>query len=213
VTGWQDFDPGAARLLLVGPILAAAPDLSHLAAAGLADMPQVAVDRGINFSAKPVLWAGDGDSGAAPADIPAMLKKDQDKTDLRFCLDGIRGWRWRSLHLIGFIGARRDHELANYGEIFSEIKRRPAMETAVFYDQELRPQVQLFPAGEHRFARRGLFSLLVLDAASITIAGECRWPALDLPLDPLSGRGLSNEAFGNVTVRASQPFALIFADD
>src|ERR1035437_15013 len=116
MTDWLQFDKGTKSLLLVGATLESAMPLSFLS-----DVPQIAVDGGISFARNPVLWAGDGDSGSIPSDVQVFLKHNQDETDLRFCLTSIRLWQWTELHLIGFLGERRDHELVNFGEIYAEM--------------------------------------------------------------------------------------------
>jgi thiamine pyrophosphokinase len=203
---WQKHDPGAESLILAGPVLSAplAPT------AELRDVPIVAVDGGIRFAKGAFLWAGDGDSGSAPAHIPAMRKKSQDVTDLRFCLNGIYGWHWRDLHLFGFIGARRDHELANFGEIHAELKRRRKFARGVFYGQDLKPMAVFYPEGEHDFTHHGLFSLLAFEPVTVSLSGKCAFPAEDLALAPLSGAGISNEGSGAIRLRAGGPVAVFF---
>lgn len=202
--GWSDLDKGTERLILVGPL-----QENAVRVAGLDDVPQIAIDGGSRFAANPVLSAGDGDSGHAPESIPAFIKHNQDITDFRFCLDGIRHWRWKELHLFGFLGERKDHELANFGEIYAEMKMRSAFVTAVFYSKENIPQVRFFQTGEHTLDLHGLFSVLVLEPAEITISGACRYKAERMLLPPLSGRGISNEAFGKVKISSSGPFMFL----
>ena len=203
---WRELDKGAEQLILVGPARKSPlPDV-----AGLENVPQLAVDGGGHYAVNPVLWAGDGDSGAPPQSVPAFIKHDQNITDLRFCLDGIRGWRWNALHLFGFLGGRRDHELANFGEIHVEMKARTAFSKAVFYGEDNAPQMYFFQAGEHAVANlHGIFSVLVLEPAEITITGECRYPVEKASLQPFSGQGVSNEASGTVKFTASGPFMLL----
>lgn len=204
---WQRHDPGAESLVLAGPVLTAPLSLP----ATLADAPVIAVDGGIRFAKQAFLWAGDGDSGSAPAKIPALRKKNQDETDLRFCLNGVRGWRWRELHLFGFIGARRDHELANLGEVHAEMKQRRKFARGVFYGGDLKPLAAFYPEGEHVFAHTGLFSALAFEPVTVSLSGKCKFAADSLMLEPLSGAGISNEAAGEVRLRASGPVAIFFA--
>jgi thiamine pyrophosphokinase len=210
---WHGLDPGAESVILAGPVLKgplAPPSLNVL---GLADTPQIAVDGGIRFAHNPILWAGDGDSGVAPRHIPAIVKAAQDETDLRFCLNGIRSWRWRDLHLFGFIGARPDHALANFGEIHAEMKQRSRFQKGVFYDENLRPLVVFFAAGEHVFTHEGIFSLLVFERSAVTLSGKCRYPAEGLVIEALSGAGVSNEASGDVRLASGSPVAIVFPDE
>lgn len=206
---WQSHDAGFDRLVLVGPVMAApllAGDVAHL---GLAGVAQVAVDGGIEYALKPVLWAGDGDSGSSGT--PVVFKDNQDETDLRFCLNGVRGWNWRELHLFGFLGGRRDHELANFGEIHAELKTRANFTSAVFYDDKLEPAVRFFRAGAHCVNISGVFSLLALEPAVADISGDCDYAAAGVSLPLLSGRGISNRGRGMVDIACTAPFMIIAA--
>lgn len=209
MTGWAQHDPGAETLVLAGPVLNRPLPRNILTQAGIADAPQIAIDGGMRYASSPFLWAGDGDSGAKPTKIPAFVKHDQNETDLRFCLNGIRDWHWRELHLFGFIGDRRDHELANFGEVYAEMKQRRKFQKAVFYDEGFRPHVLFYPSGEHIITRLGLFSFLAFERSDVSIEGRCRYPANALQIPALSGKGLSNEGAGEVTVRCSNPFAIV----
>lgn len=205
---WEQHDPGAESLVLAGPVLIQPLGAPQLGAIGLGSTPVIAIDGGIRFAASAFLWAGDGDSGRAPGNIPAMIKKNQDETDLRFCLNGIRTWRWHELHLFGFIGERRDHELANFGEIHAEMHRRPQFSRGVFYGGDRKPLAVFYPAGAHNFTHQGLFSVLAFAPVKISLAGKCRYPADNIMLEPLSGAGISNEATGLVNLRTTSPVAV-----
>ena len=205
ITEWSKLDKGSERLILVGP-LQQSPLLDP---PGLKDVPQIAIDGGARSAVNPVLWAGDGDSGNAPEGIPAFTKYSQDITDFRFCLSGIRSWRWNALHLFGFLGGRRDHELACFGEIQAEMKARIPFSRAVFYGSDNLPQVQFFRAGKHSVELRGAFSLLVLETAVVTLSGDCRYKTTATALGSLTGQGISNEASGVVEISATGPFMLL----
>ncbi len=203
-------DPGAENLVLVGPVMKWALSPAQLDAHGIASAPQVAIDGGIEFAHNPFLWAGDGDSGGKPKNIPAAMKENQDETDLRFCLNGIRLWSWRELHLFGFVGQRRDHELANFGEIHGEMRRRPEFRRGVFYSSNFTILAAFYSAGDHIFKHQGLFSTLAFEPATVTIWGDCRYPATSLPLEPFSGAGISNFASGDVRISSDKPVAIFF---
>lgn len=204
---WQSHDAGADRLVLVGPVMVApmlAGDMDRL---GLAGVAQVAVDGGIEYALKPVLWAGDGDS--SPSGTPAAFKRSQDETDLRFCLNGVRNWKWRELHLFGFLGGRRDHELANFGEIHAELKNRANFMSAIFYDDKPEQAVRFFRAGAHRVNISGAFSLLAMETAVADISGDCDYAASGAALPLLSGRGISNNGRGMVDITCTAPFMIV----
>lgn len=209
MTNWLALDPGTAKLIFVGPMLSKALQGAVLRQADLIKVPQVAIDGGIAFADKPVLWTGDGDSGTAPKNTASFIKHDQNKTDLCFCLEGIQGWQWHELHLFGFLGGRRDHELANFGEVHAALKTRQKSSSAVFYDENGTASAFLYTAGEHKLSLHGRFSVLVLEPAQMTIAGACLFQAENLVLEPFSSRGISNEGFGQVKVHATQPFIVM----
>lgn len=206
---WQSHDKGSDRLVLVGPVMAAPLLPGDIERLGLADAAQVAVDGGIGYALKPVLWAGDGDS--SPSGTPVAFKDSQNETDLRFCLNGVRGWKWRELHLFGFLGGRRDHELANFGEIHAELKSRANFTSAVFYDDRLEAAARFFRGGAHRVNISGAFSLLALEAAVADISGDCDYAAAGAALPLLSGRGISNKGRGMVDISCTAPFMIITA--
>jgi len=209
MSGWLTTLPQSPHLLLVGPVLEKPLTAVDVAALDLANAIQVAVDGGINHAPAPQLWAGDGDSGLMPKNIPAYFKESQDLTDLRFCLGGLREGAWTQLHLIGFLGARRDHELANLGEIEAELKQRPKMREAIFYDAALQPTLRFLQSGAHTVTLHSEFSLMVFSEAQITLSGACAYPADKLILPPLSGHGISNVGSGEISIHATQPFLLI----
>lgn len=206
---WQALDPGTSGIVLVGPVLQEKLSTAALAAAGLSGLPQIAVDGGIHFAHEPILWSGDGDSGAPPAHAPVFFKHGQDVSDLRFCLNGIRAWAWDTLHMTGFLGARFDHALANLGELHAEFLARPAFRRAELYDTTLRSALVFLAAGAHDMAIDGMFSALVIEAANITISGDCAYPAAGLALAPLSGRGISNRGHGRVRFESDGPFMVL----
>jgi len=203
---WQGLDPGSDEILLVGPTLGHS---TRLALADISRLPQIAVDGGIEAASRPLLWAGDGDSGKMPQHIPAAFKDDQNKTDLRFCLDGIDRWRWKVLHLAGFFGERRDHELANYGELHQLLLRRPSTRAALVYDGTLRIAARFLQAGRHELDLQGRFSVLALEPLRLTLSGRCKYAAENLALQPLSGQGVSNEADGAVTLLCDRPVMVL----
>ncbi len=199
----------AERLILVGPVQKNILRPALLKPLKLDGAPQVAVDGGVKFAVDPVMWAGDGDSGKPPKSAPIAFKKDQDVTDLRFCLEIIRKGDWRELHIFGFLDGRKDHELANFGEIYAVLKKRRKPSSAVFYDAQNRPSIRFFQAGQHKVKLRGIFSVLVIEPAKITITGKCKYPVRGFSLPPLSGCGVSNVASGEVRISASRPFFIV----
>lgn len=188
------------QLALIGPILSRKVETSF---------PQVAVDGGIRFASNPILWVGDGDSGKVSTSIPMKMKPSQDETDLRFCLNQIQDWNWKQLHLFGFLGKRKDHEWANLGEVCQELKKRGEDSVAFFYDEESRVLIHFYPSGNHHFKLEGRFSLLSFEHNTITLSGKCKYTMSHEILSPLSGRGVSNEAQGEVSLQSSAPVMVL----
>ncbi len=206
---WRSYDSGGDRLALVGPVMAAPLMAGDLVRLGLAGVPQIAVDGGIQFAFKPALWAGDGDS--SPTGTPISFKESQNETDLRFCLNGVQDWAWRELHLFGFLGGRRDHELANFGEIHAALKSRASFTSAIFYDEKMAVSLRFFRAGAHRVYISGGFSLLSLEPCVANISGACDYAAADADIPVLSGHGVSNRGRGMVDISCTAPFMILHA--
>jgi thiamine pyrophosphokinase len=196
----------ATDLWLIGP-LARAP----LPAQAMArKMPQIAIDGGVEVAVQPCLWIGDADSGRAPRDGAAFFKPAQDQTDLEYALGILRPCLWQRLHLSGFSGGRADHFLGNVGAIDTEMRRRDRFRHAVFYGDAGEVLLHYFAAGAHCFFYEGVFSLFALSPAVVSISGACAYPANGLGLPPLSGRGLSNVARGDVRIEADVPVFVMF---
>src|SRR4051794_25182624 len=98
-------------------------------------MPTVYVDGGTRFrneggwaaghgghSAFPTVSVGDGDSSGGSLD--ELLPSEKDYSDLAFVLRSLPA-SVNEVTLLGFLGGRRDHELANLGEVNEYLKARP----------------------------------------------------------------------------------------
>lgn len=171
--------------------------------------PQIAVDAGVRFAHQPVAWMGDGDSGKPNDPATAVWKKSQDETDLQFCLHQIEGGKWTQLHLYGFLGGRKDQELAALGDVCHAVKKHALCKNVIFYDEALEAKIHLYPSGWQAVCLKGLFSILVLEPSMMTITGECEYSMHEQMLLPLSGRGVSNQGRGEVHVESSAPFLVV----
>ncbi len=209
MNNWKSLDPGTSDLILVGPMLKSVLKPENAGKHIPLETPQIAIDRGIEFSFQPIFWCGDGDSSEIPTQMNHLIKTDQNETDLRFCLNGIKEFEWKHLHLFGFLGGRRDHELANFGEIMTILDSRASASRATFYDEKLEPSVRFFQKGIHQVFLEGTFSMMVFESAFVSISGACHYSAQNLSLQPFSGRGLSNVGSGNVTIESNQSFIII----
>lgn len=185
--------PRARRVTLVGPLPPAPPDAESFAE------PVVWVDGGADHrGARGGFAVGDGDSARARLD--QYLQRDKDFSDLAYVLQKLPA-QFREVVLRGFLGARRDHELFNLGEVHrflaaAESPVRARFDHSVFG----------YAKGEWRFCIDGVFSLGVVEATAVTLDGACEFhlpPGAEVT--PLSSRGLSNRGFGEIRLRAQAP--------
>ena len=141
---------------------------------------------------------GDGDSARGALD--QYLRTDKDCSDLAHVLRRLPA-HFGEVVLRGFLGARRDHELFNLGEVhhFLAAAKTPARAR---FDRS----VFGYSKGEWKFTADGVFSLAVFAATEVELAGACQFP---LPaaatIAPLTSLGLSNRGFGEITLRARGP--------
>jgi len=199
-------DPQTENLLLVGAVPFAVAALPP----DIASLTKIAVDGGIAAAPDALLWIGDGDSGCRPRDMPAGFKEDQSKTDLAYALDIIRSWAWRELYLAGFWGGRFDHALAVLGTLQTEMKQRPHTRRLTLYNPLGDVGAVMLPAGVHDFSIEGDFSILCLEPVVISLSGAVAYAAEDLPLAPLSGRGISNKGHGGAHLQTDGPVLVVF---
>lgn len=189
---------------LVGPLLSAPHALTGAT---------VFVDGGSRFqmpastslTSLPAISVGDGDSGGQ---LDEMLPTEKDYSDLAFVLRELP-LPINRVNLFGFLGGRRDHELANFGEVHQFLSRR-GQARANFYSHGI--SVMGF-VGQIELEVHGLFSLLVLESTAVRLEGECKYKlAGDVVLEPVSSHGLSNEGSGLVTLETRKP-AFIFLNE
>ncbi len=196
-------------LVIVGPVLASVLPSEKLNQLGLASAPQIAVDGGDRFAPNPVLVVGDGDSKSGASTAPFHPKPDQDQTDLAFALKLVNPGRWTDLHLFGFLGGRKDHELAAIGEVCRALAIRMDLTRASLYDQSGDLAFTVHNIGTHAFVHHGVFSVLAFESARFTIAGACRFPIRDQTLLSFSGVGISNVGEGVFTIQSSGVFMML----
>jgi thiamine pyrophosphokinase len=168
--------------------------------------PTIYVDGGARFrparSEFPAVSVGDGDSSAGVA-LDELLPAGKDFSDLAFALRGLPG-AVCEIEMLGFLGGRRDHELAVLGEVHAFSLGRKLV--ARLFDTEGRLAVVVVSGSPFTFELHGTFSVFSTLEAEVTITGACRYPlANPTKLTALSSHGLSNEANGYVTVAGDQP--------
>lgn len=192
---------GQERLVIVGPLLKDFYISSER-------RPIVYVDGGVKArnpqADGPSIAVGDGDSSVSALDV--VLPTEKDYSDLAFVLRHLPLGA-RHLELRGFLGGRRDHELANFGEVHEFLKRRGNFSTVAFDDS-----VIAFSAGRLQKEIHDSFSLMVLEPCSVTIRGKCKF-AVEKPLllSPLSSHGLSNVGNGLVEFEVTGPAFVILS--
>jgi thiamine pyrophosphokinase len=196
-------------LIFVGPVLHTAVHPDQLKPLGLIEAPQIAIDGGDRFAFQPVMVVGDGDSQSGTPSAPFHLKPDQNQTDLAFALKLVNPGRWTDLHLFGFLGGRKDHELAAIGEVCRALALRMDLTRATFYDSSAELAFTVHNIGKHSFIHHGVFSVLAFESARFTIAGACQYPVRDQTLLSFSGVGISNVGEGEFTIQSSGVFMML----
>ena len=185
----DQFD-GSNRVTLVGPLYQGN---------GILEEPLILVDGGANYRQGSAGFAvGDGDSYHGKLD--QYLDPEKDHSDLAYALSRLPD-RITEVILLGFLGARQDHELFNLGEVhhfLSSVKRQ----TRVQFDHS----VTAYSRGEWSFEVHQIFSLAVLESTLVKLVGQCKYPIIDRTrLGPLKSLGLSNQGFGKVTLVTEGP--------
>lgn len=171
----------------------------------------------VNTQAEPLIWVdgganhrhgktgfavGDGDS--ALCDLDQYLSTDKDYSDLAYVLRCLPA-HFDEVILLGFLGARYDHQLFNFGEVHHFL-RDAKTPTQVRFEHS----IQVYSQGEWTFTARGVFSLAVFEPSTVQLLGACQFPiTTPTVLLPLSSLGLSNRGFGEVTLQTQCP-AFIF---
>ncbi len=158
--------------------------------------PPIAAKKRIGFS------VGDGDS--FDGELDQYLDTDKDYSDLAFVLSRLPE-HFSEVVLLGFLGARQDHELFNLGEVhhFLTTAKSP---TRVNFESKL----TAYSAAEWTFNAHGVFSLAVFAPATVQLVGACKYPiTAPTRIAPLRSLGLSNQGFGEITLTTDSP-AFVF---
>jgi len=187
---------------IVGPVSPSSP---------LKPFPTLAVDGGASFVPNIDVWIGDNDSYLERIDSKNafLFSPDKSQSDLALALSLFENTNAYTLHLYGFLGGRRDHELFNFGEIFLHLLTNNS-HRIILYEGEI-PQFIFFGSGNQEFEHHGRISIGTLYPQNITLEGDLSYTG-SLDFLPLSSLGLSNQASGPFKVVASKPF-FIFLDN
>jgi len=153
-------------------------------------------------SAFPSISIGDGDSYAGSLD--ELLPSEKNYSDLAFVLRSLPA-AVNEVTLLGFLGARRDHELANLGEVADFLKHRAGF-ARVDLVGPIGDRVIAFNRGPLEITISGEFSVFVLEPANVEISGMCKYQLTsDVTLPGLSSYGLSNIGHGKVELTSNSP--------
>jgi thiamine pyrophosphokinase len=167
--------------------------------------PVLFIDGGAEFKsplASISASVGDGDSTTLAMDL--LLARDKDYSDFDFALRSLPQ-NVVEIFAYGFIGGRRDHELANLGEAHAFLKAR-LNKTEIIFDHG----ITMMSAGKWTCRCVGIFSVLVLESCRVSITGKATYQILKPSLlPPLSSFGLSNLGAGDIQVSCEGPLILI----
>lgn len=180
---------------IVGPVSPCSPSNTF---------PTLAVDGGARFVPNFDLWIGDNDSYLEKIDSANafIFPSDKDQSDLCLALSLFKTNAY-TLHLYGFLGGRRDHELFNFGEIFSHLLTMANSKVLLYDGKAL--QFILHGAGTHEFNHQGLISIGTLFPQKLLLKGQLSYTG-ESEFGALSSLGLSNKASGTFNISASKPF-------
>jgi thiamine pyrophosphokinase len=182
---------------------------------GLSIHPLICVDGGAHFSKNADIWVGDKDSfkGEIISKHVFQFSVHKDKSDLCLAFELFADFSPKTLHLWGFLGGRKDHEIFNLGEALKFLDNNPESQI-LFYDLNGKMVFHLISEGVWRFSHKGLFSVGCLRAVDITLTGKCDYPIHKRsPISPFSSNGLSNVADGEIELDTSGPLFIYFPED
>jgi thiamine pyrophosphokinase len=193
--------------LFVGPMGPEAP-------IQLSDLPTIAVDGGAHFIENPSVWVGDADSFPGEVKASHIYKHpiEKDFSDLALAFSLLQDQRHYKIHLWGFVGGRKDHELFNLGESLNFLDSHQECQVFV-YGTNGKIEFQLIGAGQWKFTHAGIFSLGSLKKTTVRLTGDCKYQ-IKKPyvLSPLSSFGLSNFASGEITLENSGPVFIYYPE-
>lgn len=193
------------RWTLVGPMGPRVP--SRLEAFNV-----LAVDGGASYTSKIDVWVGDSDSylGKPSAPIIHQLDQEKSKSDLGHALELVSNHPMIELHLWGFLGGRRDHEMINFGEVLLFSNEKQFLQ-AYFYGPTDEIEAKICSPGKWSFEFSGTFSIITAELSTLLITGNCKYKLeVPTPLKPFSSLALSNEAKGAFQIFSDKPFIILF---
>jgi thiamine pyrophosphokinase len=177
--------------------------------------PILCVDGGANYSPRMDVWVGDADSYHQEVVSDLMFKHptEKDKSDLALALEVFQETHHYKLHLWGFLGGRKDHELFNLGECLTFLEKHHQSQI-LFYNEYGKLAYYMMSAGQWTFTHVGLFSLGTIKTTSLRLYGKCRYQMKKKEvLQPLSSLGLSNQGEGDIHLETDGPVFICFPEE
>lgn len=148
---------------------------------------------------------GDGDSSKHPPQWKLSIEKNQ--SDLAVGLSNLPA-HVNLVRLFGFSGGRSDHAMINCFECLQFCLNR--QQTSVeFVDSK----IKALSEGDWHISHKGLFSLIAVDEAPLTLSGKVKFKLTNQTLKPYSSHGLSNESNGDLRLLTSSPILFIPATE
>jgi thiamine pyrophosphokinase len=165
--------------------------------------PVVFIDSGTAFrKAKEGFSIGDNDSYQGV--LQEVLPKEKDISDLGATLAKIPT-HFKTIHLLGFLDGRKDHELSNFFEVVSYLQQSKSPRRVV-WDQG---RTESLAWEKQEYYHQGVFSVFSFFAETkVSIEGNVKYP-LHCELKPLSSHGLSNEAHGKFVIITNEPILIL----
>lgn len=194
--------------ILVGPMGPAVPE-------GLLAHPLIAVDGGARFADHFDIWVGDSDSheGEIKADHSFHHPEKKDISDLGLAFTFFKHLQSYHLHLWGFTGGRKDHEIFNLGEALHFLKGQSNTQVSI-YDSNHKLSFRLVSAGRWTLEVHSLFSLGCLFPVTFRLTGACSYQVTEKrSLPPLSSLGLSNWGSGEIVIETDGPLFIHFPEE
>src|SRR5690606_27495573 len=104
-------------------------------------------------------------------DFDYPYPSDKNDTDLKLALVHLEeNFEFDEIHAYGFIGGRKDHELANFLEVCQFLENKKQKVIRFFYDEK--KLISFYSEGSYKFSFHGVFSLFTLRQQPISLSGN-----------------------------------------
>lgn len=146
---------------------------------------------------------GDGDSNKSSQTIDIPFDTNKAFSDLSGAFH-ILSDDCIKLYALGFLGARKDHELSNLMELNTLCLQRRD------FSVHLEDKIQILSPGRHSLIVKGSFSLFAFLPNRVNVTGLIKYPLHQEELRPLSSHGLSNIGSGLINFEIEGAPLLVF---